>query len=199
MAEKPLNPGKRRLFHTFMSAAARRLRENPHGTGQMPVSSRLATWVGIISACIGGFLGLDTYKTDVSKKVDQSVEKTFDMIHRFNEPQLSGPRERVLSYVLARRYCDARIFSRELTDTDYIRVLDFFDLVHACVEAGLCNVETAQQFFSPYANYQWPILEQQVAELRDYEQSMRADSDFGAGMKALALNPTPAPPCDGNF
>lgn len=199
MADKPDNTGKRRYLQGFLASASRRLRQNPHGAGQMPISSRLATWVGIFSACVGGFLGLDTYKTDVAKKVDQSVEKTFDLIHRFNAPELVEPRERVLSYVLARRYCDARIFSRDLTDTDYIKVLDYFDLAHACVSAGLCDAETAEQFFSPYANHQWPILEKKVEELRGFEQSMRADSAFGEGMKAFAVNPTPAPPCDGNF
>ena len=175
------------------------MRLSGQSQGGAPLSSRLATWVGIGSACIGGFLGLDTYQADVAKKVDQSVEKTFDMVHRFNEPKLSEARFRVLSYVDARRYCDSRIISRELVDNDFVTVLDFFDLANACVEARLCDRATAERFFAPYANYQWPILEKIVADLSSQEQSLRKDGSFGEGMKSLALDPTAAPPCDGNF
>ncbi|MEM8770126.1 MAG: hypothetical protein AAGD92_00630 [Pseudomonadota bacterium] len=180
----------------FLIETGRRLKTSSSGG---PVSARLSTWVGIISASIGGFLGLTTYSEDVAKKVDQSVEKTFDMIHAFNEPTLSEARLRVLSYVKARRLCDARVFYRELTEDDFVRVLDFFDLVNACVDAQLCDRTTAERFFSPYANYQWPILKNKADELRSGEQSIRADTAFGEGMEALAIAPTPAPPCDGNF
>lgn len=199
MAEQNSSNIKRQSLGRLFQTISQRLKRSPMAPGVMPVSSRLATWVGIFSASVGGFLGLDTYRADVSKKVDQSVEKSFEMIYRFNEPQLAGPRERVLSYVLARRYCDSRYISRDLTDTDYVIVLDYFDLTHACVDAGLCDEETARQFFSPYANHQWPILKSSVELLRHEEQSMRADSGFGEGMKAFATNPTVAPPCDGNF
>jgi|GEM_PF-6767571 len=190
---------KRRALGRWFSAAGKRLRENPHGSGAMPISSRLATWVGIFSACVGGFLGLDTYKTDVSKKVDQSVEKTFEMVHKFNEPKISEARFRVLTYVDAKRYCDSRMISRELIDNDFVTVLDFFDLANACVEAKLCDRDTAIRFFAPYANYQWPILEKIVTELSSQEQSLRKDSNFGEGMQSFANDVTAAPPCDGNF
>jgi len=199
MAELELERQRRRRARRLLSLVGRRLRENPHGQGQMPISSRLATWVGIMSAIIGGFLGLDTYQTDVAKQVDESVEKAFDMVHRFNAKEMQGTRERVISYVYARRYCDARMISRELTDADYARVIDFFDLVHACVDARLCDRTSTERFFSPYANYQWPILEAVVERFRSAEQSLRADSKFGSGLAALATNPTPAPPCNGNF
>ncbi len=190
---------KKRRLRQYFGAVSKRLRENPHGQGQMPISSRLATWVGILSAMVGGFLGLDTYRTDVAKQVDQSVEKTFDLVHRFNAPEMDGARTRVLSYVYARRYCDARFFSRELTDEDYADVIDFFDLVDTCVDAKLCDRATAERFFTPYANYQWPILQTVVARMRGAEQSLRADSAFGSGMERLAVTPLAAPPCDGNF
>ena len=121
------------------------------------------------------------------------------MVHRFNEPKLSEARTRVLSYVDARRYCDSRIISRELVDNDFVTVLDFFDLANACVDASLCDRPTAERFFAPYANYQWPILKKIVAELRSQEQSLRKDGSFGEGMEAFAQEPTTAPPCDGNF
>lgn len=190
---------KRMRMRGLFAGIARRLKPGMSTPGAMPVSSRLATWVGIGSACIGGFLGLDTYKADVGKKVDQSVAQSFGLVLQFNAPELEGPRSRTLSYVEAKRFCDARYISRELTDQDFITVLDFFDLVHACTESGLCDRPTADRFFGPYANYQWPILEKTVEEMRSQEQSIRADSNFGEGMKSFASNPTLAPPCDGNF
>ena len=187
-----------RMRHLFQGIA-RRLKLGGGSPGAMPISSRLATWVGIGSACIGGFLGLDTYKTDVDKKVDQSVAQTFEMVSKFNTPEMASARLKALSYVEAKRYCDSRIIARDLIDNDFITVIDFFDLVHACNEAGLCDRATAERFFGPYANYQWPILEKIVEEMRSKEQSLRADSGFGEGMKSFASEPTPAPPCDGNF
>ena len=121
------------------------------------------------------------------------------MIHRFNEPRMADARLKVLSYVDAKRYCDSRIISRELIDNDFVIVLDFYDLAYACVDAGLCDRATAEKFFSPYANYQWPILEKTVEELQGQEQSIRKDANFAVGMKSFASDPTPAPPCDGNF
>jgi len=199
MSEAVRKPRKRKRLHRAIDVAARRLRHNPHGQGAMPVSSRLSTWVGIVTACIGGFLGLDAYRADVAKKVDQSVEKTFDLVLRFNEAPLSQTRLKVASYVDAKRYCDARLINRDLVNQDFITVLDFFDVAHACVEAKLCDGPTAAKFLSPYANYQWPVLSGVVEELRAETQSLRADAGFGAGMAAFADAPLAAPPCNGNF
>ncbi len=168
-------------------------------SGAMPVSSRLSTWVGIVSASIGGFFGLKTYETDVAKQVDESVAKTFEMVTLYNEEQLADARRKVLSYVKAKRYCDARIIDRDLTEADHIAVLEFYDVLHACTQADLCDLETANRFFAPYANYHWPILSSVVDTIKSREQSMRADSGFGEGMSVFAATPTPAPPCDGNF
>lgn len=199
MTEGEKAPGRRAGAAKFLLAVGARLRPGAGAAGAMPVSSRLATWVGIASAVTGGFLGLTTYREDVSKKVDQRVEKTFDLVTRFQSGDLEGPRKRVLSYVQARRICDARLIDRDLTDDDFARVVDFFDLVEACVAAGLCDRPTAERFLGPYAAYQQPVLEKVVANIRAAPQSFRADAGFGEGLKALSGKPAPAPPCDGNF
>ncbi len=158
-----------------------------------------STWVAMVTAIIGGFVALSTYRTDVAKQIDQSVEKSFEMISTWNGESLRDPRQRVLSYVYARRACDARIFSRDLTDDDFVRVLEFFDLVQACIDANLCDRETAMQFFAPHANFQWPILERSVSEMSESKMAIRSDPNFAVGMKALAQDPVEAEPCDGNF
>jgi len=168
-------------------------------SGAKGLTTHLSTWVGVTSAMIGGFIALDTYQKDVAKSVDQSVAKTFDMVESFNGERLASARMRALSYVEAKRFCDSRMISRDLMDADFVTVVDFFDLVHACVNAQLCDGKTAHQFFAPYANYQWPVLSVIVEDIRSQPQSMRADAGFGEGMKALAANPVAAPPCDGNF
>ena len=96
--------------------------------------NRAATWVAMISAITGGVIGLSTYRMDVNKQIDESVEKSFEMIQAYNSSDLSQARSRVMSYVYARRECDARYISRDLTDDDYVRVLEFYDLVHLCVD-----------------------------------------------------------------
>ena len=160
---------------------------------------RASTWVAMISAIVGGFIGLSTYRLDVSKKVDESVAKTFEMIGTYNSGDIRDARDRTLSYVYARRECDSRIMNRELSDDDFVRLLEFYDLVHACVDAGLCDAATAQKFFGPHANFQWPVLSRIVDEMRVKKSGLRSDANFGVGMKTLATEPVPAPPCDGNF
>jgi len=164
--------------------------------------NRAATWVAMISAITGGYVGLSTYQLDVSKQVDQSVEKSFEMVQAYNDADLIAVRGRVMSYVHAKRLCDARYIDRDLTQADHVRVLEFFDLVYACIEAELCDVTTAKKFFSPHASFQWPILSQVVADMRSSEQAnyaVRSDPNFATGMAALADPESTAPPCDGNF
>lgn len=161
--------------------------------------TKASTWVAMVSMITGGFIALQTYSLEVSKQVDGSVEKTFDMVAMYNSGDLTKPRAHVLSYVYARRECDARIFSRELTDDDFVRVIEFFDLAHACVDARLCDGKTATDFFSPHANFQWPVLERIVGEMKDNKKAVRADGNFGVGMKAFATNPVEAEVCNGNF
>ena len=162
-------------------------------------STRFSTWVGIISAIIGGLLGLGTWQMDIAKSVDSSVEKSYEMIFEFNSEAMSPAREHVRAYTLARRACDARIVHRELTDADFIRVIEFYDVVHSCVQAGLCDAAAAKSFFGPRANYHWPILEVQVAGIKSYQYTMHAGSDLGHGMAAFATDPVAAEPCSGNF
>lgn len=161
--------------------------------------TRASTWIGMISAIIGGIIGLQTYALDVSKNVDGRVEKTFDMITLFNDEALQVPRTNVLSYVHARRDCDSRRINQALTDEDFVRVIEFFDLVHACIAADLCDQPTARRFFSPHANYQWPILTRIVDQMRENQLSVRSDPNFAIGLKTFADKPVSAAPCDGNF
>ncbi|MDG1826119.1 MAG: hypothetical protein P8H62_07615 [Henriciella sp.] len=164
--------------------------------------NRAATWVAMISAITGGVIGLSTYRLDVSKRVDESVEKTFEMIQAYNGSDIATARSRVMSYVYARRECDARYIDRNLTDDDYIRVLEFYDLVHACVDAGLCDQKTAIRFFEPHASFQWPVLTLVVDKMQDQKNastSLRSDTNFALGMKAFAKPDATAPACDGNF
>lgn len=163
---------------------------------------RAATWVAMISAITGGVIGLSTYRMDVNKQIDESVEKSFEMIQAYNSSGMSEARARVMSYVYARRECDARYIMRDLNDADYVRVLEFYDLVHLCVEAGLCDAPTVKRFFEPHASFQWPVLTRVVDRMREGESaalSVRSDEAFAIGMRSLAAEDAVAPPCDGNF
>jgi len=192
MSEDNEKPSK--LGSAFSKYAAHRKSKNTEAA-----QTSASTWVAMVTAIIGGFVALSTYRTDVAKQIDQSVEKTFEMISTWNGDSLVTPRKHVLSYVYARRACDARMINRDLTDDDFVRVIEFFDLIHACVEAKLCDGETAQAFFSPHANFQWPILKRSVERMNESKLAIRSDPNFSTGMSALASNPIPAEPCSGSF
>jgi len=164
--------------------------------------NRAATWVAMISAITGGIIGLSTYRLDVSKRINEKVEKSFEMIQAYNGSNLADARSRVMSYVYARRECDARYINRDLSDDDYVRVLEFYDLVDLCVQADLCDGPTIERFFAPHATFQWPVLSRVVDKMRSAESaniSVRSDDSFARGMKGLSDPDAVAPPCDGNF
>lgn len=163
------------------------------------VQTKISTWIIMGCSLIGGFIALQTYRLDVSKDVDESVAKAFDMIMLHNGEEYTLSRARVRSYVIAKRECDARMMSRDLTDDDYVRMIEFYDVVLACVEAELCDADTSYGFFSRHANYDWPILISVVENLREGYPALKADENFGKGHATFATNPVPAPPCEGNF
>lgn len=163
------------------------------------IQTRLSTWIIMACSIIGGAIALQTYRLDVSKNVDESVVKAFDIIMLHNGEEYQQARNHVRSYVLARRECDARIISRDLTDDDFVRMIEFYDLAHACVEAGLCEREVTHTFFGRHANFDWPILETVTARLRANSLSLKEDDAFAKGYAAFATNPLTSQPCDGNF
>lgn len=163
------------------------------------IQTKISTWIIMACSLIGGFIALQTYRLDVSKDVDQSVAKVFDMIMLHNGAEYDQSRRHVRSYVIAKRECDARIMSRDLTDDDYVRMVELYDVVLACVEAKLCDSETSYAFFSRHANYDWPILDGVVENLRNAYPALKADKGFGRGYAALATAPITAPLCEGNF
>lgn len=163
------------------------------------VQTKISTWIIMCCSLIGGTIALQTYRLDVSKNVDESVAKAFDMITLHNGEDYLAARNHVRSYVLAKRECDSRITSRDLTDDDFMRMIEFYDMAHACVEAKLCDREVSNTFFARHANFDWPILAQVTEKLRASSLSLKEDDAFAKGYATFATAPIKAPPCDGNF
>ena len=163
------------------------------------IQTRISTWIIMACSLIGGIIALQTYRLDVSKDIDESVAKSFEMIMLHNGEEYDLSRRHVRSYVIAKRECDARIISRDLTDDDYIRMIELYDLVLDCVNANLCDADTSYAFFSRHANYDWPIMTGVLDNLREGYSALQADENFGRGYQAFATAPIDAPPCDGNF
>lgn len=163
------------------------------------VQTRISTWIIMGCSLIGGVIALQTYRLDVSKNVDESVAQAFELIMLHNGEEYLQARSHVRSYVLARRQCDARIMSRDLTDEDFVRIIELYDLANACVEAKLCNAEVTQTFFGRHANFDWPILEDVTQKLRASSLGLEQDTAFAKGHAVFANNHVAAPPCNGDF
>ena len=71
--------------------------EHRSGSRAKEISSILATWVGIVSAIIGGALTLRAYRTDVGKREDDAVVRAFDLAIRFDSREMIDLRNRVES------------------------------------------------------------------------------------------------------
>jgi len=163
------------------------------------VQTKTSTGIILVCSLIGGAIALQTYRLDVSKEVDESVAQAFEIIMLHNGEEYEVARKNVSSYVLARRECDARIMSRELTDDDFIRMIEFYDLAHVCVESNLCDHKVTTDFFGRHANFDWPILETVTQKLRASSLALKDDPAFAKGYAHFATMPVEAPPCEGNF
>ncbi len=190
----PNKPLKQRVSELTSALKASSKAVNTHR-----VQTKISTWILMACSIIGGVVALQTYRFDVSKEVDESVAKAFELIMEHNGEEYEVARKNVRSYVLARRECDSRIMSRELTDDDFIRMIEFYDLAYVCVEAGLCDADVTQAFFARHANFDWPILSGVSEKLRSSSLSLKGDTEFAKGHAAFATSPIEAPPCEGNF
>lgn len=163
------------------------------------IQTKISTWIIMACSLVGGLIALQTYRLDVSKDVDEQVAKAFEMIMFYNGEELSPSRRDVRSYVLARRECDSRIISRDLSDDDFLQMIEFYDLIDHCVRADLCDGEVTSAFFSRHANFDWPVLTRVAEQMRESSLALKADTGFGRGYETFAATPVEAPPCDGNF
>ena len=73
--------------------------------------------------------------------------------------------------------------------------IEFFDLVQTCVDNNLCDLDTAQDFFSAYANWHWPYMKRHIQETRRHEEAFSLKSPYGRGLQKLATKPVPEPVC----
>lgn len=164
------------------------------------LSSQFATWIGVISAIVGGVLALQAYREDVAKRADDRVVGAFERIERFNAPAFRAIRDDVVAEVFARRICDVRAEALEFTLNEAYAYVDFFDLTHLCVETGLCDAGVVADYFAPYANNVWSTAQPFIERVRAIEAERGASSRFGAGLERFAAAPTPPnADCQANF
>lgn len=160
------------------------------------ISNVLATWVGVMAAIVGGWIALDNYLEDSRKRVDQRAKETFELVKGYGAKDMVPVRDKVFRYVIGRRSCaNDSALSIGLSDTEVFAFVEYFDLIVACVDAGLCDRGLAERFFAPYANVHWPVLQSEVLAIRRTEEAMKLDKPFGFGLESLAKTPIAAPGC----
>lgn len=150
--------------------------------GLTQISAMAATWVGVASAIAGGWLGLQTYRSDVDREADARVVQTFALYDTFNGDGMLAARRAVL---------DAMGRGAAPDSVDMFVFVDFFDTVEACVARDLCDDDLVQTIFAPYAKGTWPLLQTRVEGTRRAEDGLGLERPFGAGYEWLATGAAP--------
>lgn len=161
-------------------------------------ASAAAHWVQaigtVISAAVGAaaaWFALTTYVDSVNKQVDERKVQVFNLHNRFNSEPLFSIRKRVYVDVARTAGCSSENLSAGASDAnDRFAFVEFFDVVGACVDAGLCDASLADRLFGPYANVHWTYLSAYVKAVRRGEAPMKLDAPFGSGMEKLARTPS---------
>jgi hypothetical protein len=151
------------------------------------ISNMLATWTGIVAAVVGGAIGLDSYREDVQKRVDERQLAAFAQVQAFLSRDMVPIREKVQAYVKARRSCDSQPWqSFGLSEAELSSYVEMLDLAEACRAADLCDAGTIERFFAPYARSGLPVLMPFIEAVREGNKALRLEVPFGAGMERLA-------------
>ncbi|MGD9784178.1 MAG: hypothetical protein AB7E80_09815 [Hyphomicrobiaceae bacterium] len=161
-------------------------------------SSAAAHWVQalgtVVSAAVGAaaaWFALTTYIDSAAKQVDERKVQVFSLHHRFNSEPLFSIRKRVYADVARAAGCQSEDLSAGPSDAnDRFAFVEFFDVVGACVDAGLCDQGLVQRLFAPYANVHWTYLSGYISAVRKGEAAMKLDAPFGSGMEKLAKLPS---------
>jgi hypothetical protein len=150
------------------------------------VSTALAAWVGVVAAVVGGYAGLNTYQSDIEKRVDDQIKAPFELATEFNGEHFLDIRSRLFDSDIACRQATA-----SATQQEVVALVDFFDRVQICVEAGLCDERTARALFEPYANIFGSMLWVHIEGTRkaDAAASVSQVLPYGYGIERFATVP----------
>lgn len=161
-------------------------------------SSSGAHWVQaigtIVSAIVGAaaaWFALTTYMDSVAKQVDERKVEVFRLHERYNAEPLFSIRKRVYADLLRNAGCESAVDAAAGPSdaNDRFALVEFFDVVQACIDARLCDTSLVERLFSPYANGHWPYLKGYVEGVRTGEAGMALAAPFGTGLQTLAKNP----------
>ena len=161
------------------------------------LSNFLATWVTILAAIFGGGIALVTYTKEAGKTLDDRKKQTFDLARLYYSEELLKVRRTILSAdpSWSTLGCNPSAIIKDDNKVEFFTHVEFFDLVQTCVETDLCDLETAQDFFSAYANWHWPHLKRHIEQTRNLEEGFKLKRPYGRGLEKLATNPAPEPQC----
>lgn len=147
----------------------------------------------LASAAVGAaaaWFALTTYVDSVAKQVDERKVQVFNLHNRFNSEPMFSIRKRVYADVARAGGCLNENLAAGGSDTnDKFAFVEFFDVVEACLSAGLCDEGLTERLFAPYANGHWLALEGYVEAVRRGERGMNLNAPFGVGLQRLAKSP----------
>lgn len=150
-------------------------------TGLAGWSAIIATWVGILGAFGGGFMGLAKYGEEVDKMEDGRVVQTFALFEMFNSSERLASRQRIFDYMQKEEVL-------EMNNNDLYVFLDFYDALQVCVDRELCDRDLSVRLFQSYAVPVWGHFEDMIVGGRT-----KSDPNFGGGLQWMAGLPAPTP------
>jgi hypothetical protein len=159
-------------------------------------STVLATWFVVLGTLAGGYAGLSTYQSDSAKRLDDRQKQTFALILHFITRDFIALREKMIKVVREAEKCgNSWTALAGIGDSERFAFFEFFDIVHACTDAQMCDVDLVERVFVPYANGHWPVFKRFVLSVREGEKPHNLKLPFGLGLEKLARTPLSLPKC----
>lgn len=178
--------------------------EKQSGIRFKDVSAILGTWVGIVSAILGGYFAINAYQADIKqrqadseKAIDQRVQNAFMLVEKFHDSQFVSMRTKLVEAFRQGAHCRYFVDPSPISVQEAFTVVEYFDRANACVAAGLCDEATIRQGLGSYATWWAPALRAQIEKTRKEEAGVTGSENYGVGIQKLASAPpaTSFPQC----
>jgi hypothetical protein len=150
----------------------------------------------VLGTLAGGYAGLSAYQRESAKKLDDRQKQTFALVLHFISSDFLAIREKMIKVVREVEKCESTWKPMaDMSESERFAFFEFFDIVHACIEAHMCDDGLVEGVFVPYANGHWAVFKEYVESVREGEKPHNLKIPFALGLEKLAHTPLSLPSC----
>ena len=149
-------------------------------------------WIGLLAGLAGGAYALNELTELNQKHVDERKLRSLEYAQLFASQDYFSIRRDVYRHFID---CQGDCASTRIDSSEVFAIVEFFDIVYACIRASTCDEALARDFFTPYANGHWHCMRGFIEKARLSEQGSTTMLRFGDGLEYFKTWEKPAAPC----